>query len=300
MNRLFYFIFIFLLIINQLNAGSNPGLAFLKIGVDARAVAMGEAYSAVCHDAAATYWNPAGLAWAGSNSIVLMHNSWLQDINHEFLSVQLFHGRHNVAVAVNLIQVNGIQLRGEQATTEPFGTSSAANMYLALNYATPLNEDWSLGGQLKYLYEKYYLTDAAGFAFDLGIRQRNMLPDVEWGFSIQNLGKMNKLRMLSTPLPVIYRLGMSYILPLQVLKYRPLAAADIYYTSGDQFHLNLGTDLAVAQGINLRIGYVIGGDSYNLTAGFGITYWQASLAYAFVPYRYDLGNTHRFSLLLNF
>ena len=42
------------------NEGAT-GLAFLKVGVDARASGMGEAYTAVAGDANATYWNTAGM-----------------------------------------------------------------------------------------------------------------------------------------------------------------------------------------------------------------------------------------------
>ena len=55
--------------------GATVGLSYLKIGVDARAAAMGEAYTSVTKDASATFWNPAGLAGSDKNSIVLMHNS---------------------------------------------------------------------------------------------------------------------------------------------------------------------------------------------------------------------------------
>ncbi len=37
-------------------------LTFLKIGVGARAVAMGEAFTPIADDATAMFWNPAGLA----------------------------------------------------------------------------------------------------------------------------------------------------------------------------------------------------------------------------------------------
>jgi len=262
---------------------------------------MGEAYSAVCNDAAATYWNPAGLARAGGNSIVLMHNSWLQDINHEFLAVQLFNGRHNLAVAVNLIQISGIQLRDERATENPIGTSSATNLYVGLNYAAPLDQNWSVGGQLKYLYEKYYLTWAEGIAVDLGIRRKNMLPGLEWGLSIQNLGRMNKLRSVASSLPVILRTGMSYYIPAEIIRLKPLTAVDLYYTARQQLQLNLGIDVPLLQNAAaLRCGYSLGADSHGLAAGFGIRYWKIEMAYAFVPYQYDLGDSHRISFAICF
>ncbi len=300
MNKQVLFLIFLLMMIGGVTGAENSGLAFLKIGIDARAAAMGEAYSAVCNDAAATYWNPAGLAWAGTNSIVLMHNSWLQDINHEFLAVQLFHGKHNLALAVNLIQISGIQLRGERATENPIGTSTATNMYIGLNYATPIGHEWSVGGQLKYLYEKYYLTWAEGIALDLGIRKKNILPELEWGLSIQNIGKMNKLQSMASSLPLIFRTGVSYYLPAEIIRIKPLTAADLYYTGNNRLHLNLGIDIPVLPSINLRSGYILGADSHGLTAGFGIQYWKIKMAYAFVPYQYDLGNSHRFSFVIYF
>lgn len=43
-------------------ADDNHGLPMLRMGVGARALAMGGAYVAEAHDASAGYWNPAGLA----------------------------------------------------------------------------------------------------------------------------------------------------------------------------------------------------------------------------------------------
>ena len=50
----------------------------------------------------------------------------------------------------------------------------------------------------------------------------------------------------------------------------------------------------------LRLGYVLGNDSYDFTAGFGLQLSRYQLAYAFVPYNYDLENSHRFSVNIQF
>ena len=45
---------------------------FLTIGIGARAVGMGEAYTALADDADATAWNPAGLALLNGSSRIAL------------------------------------------------------------------------------------------------------------------------------------------------------------------------------------------------------------------------------------
>jgi len=280
--------------------GGKIGLSYLKIGVDARAAAMGDAYTAVAEDASATFWNPAGLAGTDKNSVVLMHNSWLQDMNHEFASIQFVNGIHNIAVSLNMISVTGIELRDDTASEMPIGETHAINTYLGLAYATQIFADWQIGLQVKYLYEKYYFFSADGFAVDLGLKKENILPDISWGLVIQNLGKMSALKEESTQLPLLVRTGIDYLLPFQILENRPLIAADVAYVLDDISTLNLGVEMPVMNYVDLRFGYVLGRESQSITAGFGLNYGIFNIAYAFVPYSYDLGNSHRFSLMVDF
>jgi hypothetical protein len=279
--------------------GANVGLSYLKIGVDARASAMGEAYSAVANDASASFWNPAGLASSGKNSIVLMHNAWLQDINHEFAAIQFVNGQHNLAVSLNLISVEGIELRDETASEKPIGETHALNTYVGLSYATHILGNWQIGAQVKYLYEKYYYFTADGFALDVGLKKENLISDLSWGLVVQNLGKMSALKTESTTLPLILRTGFSYILPFPVLENSPILATDIAYVADDITTLNLGTEVPLGDIVDVRLGYVIGRESQGITAGFGLRYGIFNIAYAFVPYSFDLGNSHRFSLVVD-
>jgi len=278
------------------DTGGKIGLSYLKIGIDARAAAMGDAYTAVANDASATYWNPAGLAGSEENSVILMHNSWLQDVKQEFGSVQFVNGVHNIAVSLNMISVTGIELRDEAASEIPIGNTHALNTYLGLAYATEIFGSWQFGVQAKYLYEKYYLYSADGFALDLGLKKKNLFKDLSWGLVIQNLGKMATLKEEATKLPLNLRTGLSYLLPFQILENRPLAAADINYVMDDVTTFNLGFQVPLVNYVDIRFGYVLGRETQSLTAGFGLNYGLFHIAYAFVPYSYDLGNSHRFSL----
>ena len=65
------------------NAGTRA-MPFLKIGIGARAIGMGESQVADASDLYASYWNPAGLARVKRPQIGLMHNEWFEGINHEF------------------------------------------------------------------------------------------------------------------------------------------------------------------------------------------------------------------------
>lgn len=280
--------------------GANIGLSYLKIGVDARAAAMGEAYTSVSDDASATFWNPAGLAGSGKNSIVLMHNSWLQDINHEFAAIQFVNGEHNIAVSLNMMSVTGIELRDDTASENPIGETQALNTYLGISYATHILGDWQIGLQAKYLYEKYYLFTADGFAIDVGLKKENILPEVSWGIVIQNLGKMSALKEEATRLPLLLRTGLDYALPLHIFDNKPLLAADFITVFDDITIVNLGTEVPLGNFVDARFGYVFGRDSQGITAGFGLKYGAFNIAYAFVPYSFDLGNSHRFSLVVDF
>ena len=279
--------------------GAKVGFSFLKIGVDARAAAMGDAYSSIASDAAATYWNPAGLARSNSPSVVLMHNAWLLDINHEFAAVQLFQGKNNIAVSLNMVSIDDIELR-ETNTSQPDGSSTSNNTTIGISYARMLKKDICFGIQWKYLYEKYYLVSSYGFAFDIGMIKENIFPCVNWGVSLHNIGKMSKLDRESTPLPIFIRTGVNYILPWVVFVNNPIIAADLLYVVDDVLHVNFGTELTVISKLNLRLGYIIGNESYSFTSGFGINFNRFHFSYAFVPFRYDFGQSHRISVLIHF
>ena len=297
-----YLLIIFAGIAQNLQAGSagKNGFPMLKIDVDARAAAMAGAYTALAGDALAAYWNPAGLAIAGHRSFIVMHNEWIADIRQEFAAFHFLEGKHHLAASVNLMTIPDIELRGSVPTPEPQGTTEAFTFAAALSYARIVNEDWYAGMSLKYLFEKYYLEKAPGWAIDLGLLKKNLLPRLDWGFTIQNVGRMSQLRELRTPLPLMVRNGLAYHYTIKKINRDLVLSTDLQYIHDEAFYFRLGGDLALLDYLHVRLGWINGAGDHHFTFGLGLNYASYHFDYAYVPFDYSLGHSHRFSLGIQF
>ncbi|MCK7521899.1 MAG: hypothetical protein MZV64_31575 [Ignavibacteriales bacterium] len=74
--------------------GQRAGISafqFLKIGVGARGVAMGEAYVAVANDASSLFWNPAGLAQMTENQVFVQRTRSMWRISAMSISGLSYH-----------------------------------------------------------------------------------------------------------------------------------------------------------------------------------------------------------------
>jgi hypothetical protein len=61
-----------------------------------------------------------------------------------------------------------------------------------------------------------------------------------------------------------------------------------------------GAEVAHSSGAALRAGWRWNDDASGFSAGAGSTLGSVQLDYAFVPFKYDLGDTHRFSVAARF
>ena len=73
LTKIVIIVFCFPLMSQNVSKTGTTAAQFLKIGIGARALGMGGAYSAVSNDVTALYWNPAGLSSSKKNGIILDH-----------------------------------------------------------------------------------------------------------------------------------------------------------------------------------------------------------------------------------
>ncbi len=279
-------------------AGSdNTGLSFLRLPVDARSAAMGEIGVALSGDAGATFRNPAALAFNTGKSLVLMHNAYLADIAQEFAAFQFLNGKHSAAIALNVMDIPGIEIRGTRPTTQPEGKTDAINLAFAAGYAYKYGPQWAFGVTVKYLFEKYFMESASGWALDFGVQRTDfLLRGMTWGLALQNAGKMDVLKAEASPLPLMVRTGVQYELP-RWLGTHPLIAAEVeQLLKNDDSILRLGLEVPLRNVFVLRTGLIYTSPKIRYSFGFGVNYHHYQVNYAFSPYPFGLGNSHRFSL----
>lgn len=154
---------------------------FLTIGVGARALGMGYAYTTACNDVTSGYWNPAGLLGVkGDLQVGAMHSEYFAGIaKYDYLAVAkpidsvstlgfsvIRFGVDNIPNTTDLIDNNG-NLDYDRITT-----FTAADHAFIISYARRMKvPGLRLGGNAKVIYRKVGpFAKAWGFGLDAGLQ----------------------------------------------------------------------------------------------------------------------------------
>jgi hypothetical protein len=287
---------------SAMSQAGGSGLSFLKLGISGRGVSMGDAMAATVKGAAATHYNPSGiLSIEGpTTQIVLMHREWIQDVRTEFFGAStMLDDVSGLGLSINTATVADIQIRTRPGTAE--GTFASRDLSIGLTYARVLSEDLSIGITAKYLFEKIFLDQANGFAFDLGAQYKTSIDRLNVGLSLSNLGSMNEMANEKTTLPSSLRVGPAYAIEIEDISSELTLASDMLYIFPEKrSYVGVGGELMFNKTLAARVGYQFGSNGRGLSAGIGVSYGVFTFDYGFVPMTSSLGSGHTFSLALSF
>jgi len=274
----------------------SAGLAFLKLGVGARAIAMGDAYTAVDGDASSVYWNPAAIIDVESVDITLMHTEWFQDIRYEYVGGVRSFGDYAIGAGIVGLYMNDLERRVEP-TADPIGHFRYFDFAVTGSYARRLTDHLDVGGSVKYLHETIADYSAKGVAVDLGGRYR--IPGYDGltaAVTVLNLGPRMKFIEEKFNLPVMYKVGAALDVPVDALHGNLVIASDAVIPADGSTKVHFGMEYEYAEMIALRFGYRTGWDNQNVSWGLGVKVRNFRIDYAMVPFYSELGDTHRVSL----
>lgn len=162
---------------------------FLKLGVGARAVALGGTFVAQANDLSALYWNPAGLSKLNGSAVQLARTDYLAGINYNFAGFGTSLGNlGTIAASLIFLDSGSMQVRTEEA---PEGTGEefdVQNFALQLSFGKALTDKFSIGTTVKYIQETIWHSSASAMAFDVGLLFTTPYENLRLGANMSNFG----------------------------------------------------------------------------------------------------------------
>jgi outer membrane protein OmpA-like peptidoglycan-associated protein len=287
---------------------NNHSQPWLRMGIGARGLAMGGAYTAVTNDLHSMYWNPAGLAEVGKLEFTAFYSAGMEeDRNLNFFGYAQHLWRNDVdwgTIAFGWLHSGMDDFRDIDATGTELGLFNYDNNDFYLGWGRRFHERLGLGITGKFMRNDVndsrqlsdWQSNNMGGGFDIGgffdITEQARFA-VAWQDVYSRIGAKDAVEE-TDEVPWNLRLGVA-LTPIEPLT----AAIDVEKTNGMEYILHFGGeygfDLTEDYDIALRLGF----DDGNFATGFGVGLKWFQFDYAFVdePENF-LDNNHRVSLSL--
>lgn len=274
------------------SGGAGVRGAFITTATGARAVGMGEAFTAVADDASAGSWNPGGLGQIRSLAAEAMFDAVGEGIGVSYAAIAVPAGSVTLGGSVSVLSFGSYDVR--DASGLKTGTGSVSDTAASVSAALA-NPGW-LGGRGWTGATVDVVKETVGGTL-LGIGLGSVVPINEHftaGWAVQHLGPP----VAGFSLPSTAKLGLA-VSPLTAIR---LAADGGYLLAAKQPFVAAGVEYTVARMLALRAGYRYrdpassAGGLTGVMAGAGFRLGRLGLDYAYQPFG-DLAVSHRVALI---
>ena len=264
---------------------------FLKIGVSARAVGMGEAVVALQQDAASTYYNPGAIAQFKQTEFSASRIQWPAEINYDYFSVtRNIKGRHFAGLSFGVLHMSPMQ-----ETTEylPHGTGNYftfQDRFVALTYGAKMTDRFSFGITLKQVEENLAGHKMSSAMMDMGTFYWTGFRSLRFSASLSHFGPQAQPEGTYEKQILDTETGEEEIVTTDFESFSPPtvfrvgAAMDVWQTSNQSllFSIQLNHPVDNAENISagleynfsnmlfIRSGYKINKEEENVSFGAGL------------------------------
>ncbi|MCH7494651.1 MAG: PorV/PorQ family protein [Candidatus Marinimicrobia bacterium] len=275
---------------------------FLRMGLGARAISMGGAFTAVADDGFAAYYNPAGLPYLTKRHFTTTYSFLSLDRQFHYISysqsLKPTAGLSLFWLAAGTDNIDGRDLSGNHT----FDYSDASNAF-GISFANRFHESIAIGITLKIITQNLDLADenlsSNDLAIDAGlmfIPVENMklgvvIKDLDGSFSWNTQDLFSLGTVSVDTIPYTLHVGASYLFDNGLT----LSTAALFNQS-QQERMRFGIEYRENEFYSLRAGSDDGAFSF----GGGVRYQVSggvytNIDYAFRPELVGEGGTHLFS-----
>lgn len=295
---------------------TGSGLDFLNIGPSPRLLAISEAGTAVLSGPSAMYTNPSLLAFEPSSSVDVSYTLWISEVGNQFAGIN-FRRNPRTAIAFGVFTSKADDFEARNSPGPAAGTFSVSYLSLAGSAAYRLGPV-SAGFTLQYIREEVFQFIANGYAYTLGTSAGLLDERVRLGLSVNNLGEMEELDTISTPVPSSWNAGISaavlefvspgfnefpLLLSVHASYSKPIqeqTSSDFAGSDSRDGYFNVALTGEAADLFSVQTGYRFGPTERPLSFGLGLIINPIRINYAMVPFTTGFGTTHSFGIQYNF
>ncbi|MEK9136839.1 MAG: PorV/PorQ family protein [Bacteroidota bacterium] len=295
-------------LVSEADAGNRAGSVsgqFLKLPVNARATALGNAQVSLAEGAGSVAYNPAGILSVANVSFGATYHQWFADITHSFFGVAAnFQEWGSVGIGVMVLTTDDMLVRTPEF---PEGTGEkfkAADFAYTFAYGRQISQEFALGLSVKYI-QSYLFNKTIGskaVAFDIGTLYDIPILRTRLGISVNNLGQDLKYINEQYSLPTALRFGAKTTVFEEDI-HRVFVAIQFGRPNDADEQYNLGVEYVFQEFVSLRGGYGFNYDTQDFSGGLGAKLTNlgidGQLDYAYTHFKF-LPATHMFTIEIGF
>ncbi|MDI6703626.1 MAG: hypothetical protein QME40_03010 [bacterium] len=276
------------LIITILLVLSSTSYAGFKFeGVGARAIGMGGAFTAVCDDVNATYYNPAGLFRLKQMEGTFMRANKFGVIDVNYIAL----AQKNMGLS-SVNQGAELEAGSIGIGAGPTKKTNIDETIYAISYAKRVHPKAVIGVNLTFLNLDSALGSDWGVGLDLGAIT-DFLEDLTLALMIRNIDA----KVRDEKVPTSITMGCAYKINDEIIVDLDIGNKEKYKDSDSKITYRMGAEYVWNGMVALRIGAIKDG-GLCVGTGFKQKIWQ--LDYAFGRLNKDLPNNHYISATFKF
>jgi hypothetical protein len=290
---------VMLIVPMSLSAQADGGLRFLSLGTDPLQLASAETMTASTRGASTLFANPALMSFEERASVSVSNTFWIDGAYNRTAAWVAPVRFGSVGLGVLSSSIGDIEARQGPGPSD--GTFSVTYLAFTGGFSTHVGP-LSLGVNASLLSEQLFDRSAGGYSLGAGAAMRLADDRIRIGSTVAHLGKMDPLAIEASPLPSVWRTGVS----ADVLQFSVNGSSEVpvvFNASGD-VHVPFDGDTFVSTSATVTVSDVLafhagvrsGETRRPFGAGLSVIVQNIRFGYALVPFDSGFGLTHTIGL----